>query len=369
MTKLKRTPIYPVYPEQTKCIPFAGWEMPVQFSRIQEEHEAVRTRAGLFDVSHMGEIEVSGADAENFLQKVTTNDMKSLAVGQVHYNVMCTPDGGTIDDLLIYRLALDRYLLVVNAANIKKDEDWLRQHASSEVTIENRSDELALLALQGPRAMEILQPMVSFELATVKPFTFRETRLVSDLNVLLSRTGYTGEDGFELYVSATDAVILWKKLLEQGREAGLLPCGLGARDTLRFEAALPLYGQELSPSITPIEAGIGFVVKPEKGPFIGHERLREQKEQGASRKLVGLEMLERGIPRHGYVVMANGEQIGQVTSGTRSPTLGKDIALALIQSSYATTDTVLEIEIRGKRRRAKVVSIPFYRRDRGNQAK
>lgn len=361
MTELKRTPIYPAYAKQAKLISFAGWEMPVQFSRIQEEHEAVRQRAGIFDVSHMGEIEVRGPAAKDWLQKMTTNDLSNLAIDQVQYTTLCRPDGGTIDDLLIYRLEETVYLLVVNAANVEKDLAWLQQHRIDQVEIQNRSNELALIAIQGPKAESILQPVLKIDLSEIEPFTFRQNIELWGIPILISRTGYTGENGFELYFPSASALMIWKKLLELGQGDGLLPCGLGARDTLRFEAGLPLYGQELSEEITPIEAGIGFVVKPEKGPFMGREVLSEQKKEGPPRTLVGLEMMERGIPRTGYPVFAQGERIGEVTTGTRSPTLKKNIALAFIRSQFLD-QVQLEVEIRGKRRKAQMVSIPFYRR-------
>lgn len=361
MTKLRRTPIYPAYAKQAKFISFAGWEMPVQFSRIQEEHEAVRQRAGMFDVSHMGEIEIRGPAAKEWLQKMTTNDLSKLAIHQVQYTTLCRPDGGTIDDLLIYRLEETVYLLVVNAGNVNKDFNWLQQHRIDQVEIRNRSEELALIAIQGPQAESILQPVLDMDLTQLKPFTFQQAVPLWDVPILLSRTGYTGEDGFELYLPSSSAVTIWEKLLELGQADGLVPCGLGARDTLRFEAGLPLYGQELTEEITPIEAGIGFAVKPEKGSFLGQEVLRQQKIEGAPRTLIGLEMVERGIPRTGYPVFVKGEQIGEVTTGTRSPTLKKDIALALIDAQFQDQVEV-EVEIRGKRRQAKQVPIPFYRR-------
>lgn len=362
MPRLKRTPIFPVYQDEVKCTEFAGFELPLQFSRIQEEHEAVRKRAGLFDISHMGLIDVIGPDALTLLQQVTTNDVARLSVDQVQYTTMCHADGGTIDDLLIYRWEENYFRLVVNAANRTKDEAWLQQHAQGKVKIINESDKFAILALQGPLSEKILQQLVELDLSRLSAFTFQRDVPLCNVPVILSRTGYTGEDGFELFIPREAAPQIWQHLLVAGRDHGLLPCGLGARDTLRFEAAFPLYGQELSDSISPVEAGIGFVVNAKKGSFIGQDVLLKQKKDGAPRKLVGFEMMDRGIPRSGYLVWADGVCVGFVTTGTRSPTLQKDIALALIKSEYDEQEKEWAIEIRGRSRKAKRVPLPFYRR-------
>jgi len=364
MSQLKRTPLFPVYARYgAKTIDFGGWELPVQFSGISQEHEAVRTRAGLFDVSHMGEVEVKGENALGYLQRLTTNDVSRLEPGQAQYSLLCYPNGGTVDDLIVYKLAEDHYLLVVNAANTEKDVAWLKEHLTDGVTLENVSDRTAQLAIQGPRAEAILQKLTEADLSEIGPFRFRADVRVNGVPVLVSRTGYSGEDGFELYLSPEHAERLWDRLLAAGKEEGLVPCGLGARDTLRFEAKLPLYGQELAPDITPIEAGLGFAVKTEKKtPFIGQEVLKQQKENGAPRKLVGIEMIDRGIPRTHYPVYAGEEKVGEVTTGTQSPTLKKNVGLALIRSEHAGLGTQLEVEIRGKRLRAVVVPTPFYKR-------
>jgi len=363
MSALKRTPLYPLYEKHgAKTIDFGGWELPVQFSNIQKEHEAVRTKAGLFDVSHMGEVEVKGEDALAFVQKITTNDASKLAVDQAQYSIMCYPDGGTVDDLLVYKLADNRYLLVINAANIEKDYEWMRQHVQGKVTLRNISDETAQLALQGPLSEEVLQKLTDTNLSAIRFFHFKQDVNLAGVSGLVSRTGYTGEDGFEIYVKAQEAPILWKKILEAGA-GDVLPCGLGARDTLRFEARLPLYGQELSQDISPIEAGLGFAVKVDKPmPFIGQEALKKQKEEGAPRRLVGIEMIERGIPRTHYPVYAGEERVGEVTTGTQSPTLKKNVGLALVKRQYSELGTELDVEIRGKRVKAKVVPTPFYKR-------
>jgi aminomethyltransferase len=364
MAELKRTPLFEVYKNYgAKTIDFGGWDLPVQFSSIKEEHEAVRTKAGLFDVSHMGEVEVRGADSLAFLQKIATNDVSLLKTGGAQYTAMCYEDGGTVDDLLIYKKADNDYLLVINASNIDKDIEWLTENINGDVTIKNISNEVALLALQGPIAQQVLQKLTETDLTEIKFFKFKDGVKVAGVNSLVSRTGYTGEDGFEIYCASEDAIVLWEKILEAGKEDGVLPCGLGARDTLRFEAILPLYGQELSKDITPIEAGIGFAVKPNKeADFNGKAVLKEQKENGPARKLVGIELIEKGIPRHGYEVFANGEQIGVVTTGTQSPTLKKNIGLALLKAEFTALGTEVEVQIRKKRLKAKVVATPFYKR-------
>jgi aminomethyltransferase len=364
MSQLKRTPLFPLYEKYgAKTIDFGGWELPVQFSSILEEHEAVRTRAGLFDVSHMGEVTIKGKDALKLIQTLITNDASKMEIGQAIYSPMCYPDGGTVDDLLIYRTGEEEYLAVVNAANIDKDVEWIEKHADGEVEVKNISAETAQLAIQGPLAERILQKLTSEDLSQIKFFRFKQDVDLDGSKALVSRTGYTGEDGFEIYCSPEDAVKLWDKILEAGKEEGILPCGLGARDTLRFEAKLPLYGQEITADITPIEAGLGFWVKVDKEvDFIGKEVLKEQKEKGAPRKLVGIEMVERGIPRHGYPVMVNDEEIGVVTSGTQSPTLKKNVGLALIKADFAQEGQELDVIIRGKRVKAVVVKTPFYRR-------
>lgn len=361
---LKRTPLFDLYKEYGgKTIDFGGWELPVQFSSIKEEHEAVRTKAGLFDVSHMGEVEVTGAGSLPFLQKLLTNDVAALKEGGAQYTAMCDENGGTIDDLLVYQKGSGRYLLVINAANITKDIDWLNRHAEGDVKIQNVSGEISLLALQGPKAAQILKQVTDFDLNALKPFTFRDEAPVGNVRALVSRTGYTGEDGFEIYCRNEDAPYIWKLLLETGKDDGLIPCGLGARDTLRFEAKLPLYGQELTKEITPIEAGIGFAVKTNKeADFIGKSVLARQKEHGAARKLAGLEMIDKGIPRHGYAVFHQGERVGEVTTGTQSPTLKKNVGLALLKKEAAEIGTIVEVEIRKKRLKAKVVKTPFYKR-------
>lgn len=363
---LKRTPLFNEYGKYGgKTIDFGGWELPVQFSSIKEEHDAVRHRAGLFDVSHMGEIVVEGKDALAYLQFLLTNDLSKLEIGDAQYNLMCNDDGGVVDDLLVYFLEENRYLLCVNAANIEKDYDWMKSHVIGEVEITNKSKEYAQIALQGPLSEEILQLLTNNPLKEIKYYKFKDNVLVSDKNVLVSRTGYTGEDGFEIYGEPNAMIEIWTKILEVGKGKGVVPAGLGARDTLRFEACLPLYGQELSNDITPLEAGVGFAVKLQKeSDFIGKSALIRQKEQGIPRKLIAIEMIDKGIPRHGYKVFKEDCQIGEVTTGTQSPQTKRNIGLVLINSKFAQLGTEIEVEIRNKKLKAQIVSKPFYKRSK-----
>ncbi|MFC0014801.1 MULTISPECIES: glycine cleavage system aminomethyltransferase GcvT [Allobacillus] len=366
MSELKQTPLYPVYKEYGgKTIDFGGWALPVQFAGIKEEHHTTREKAGLFDVSHMGEIAVKGENSESFLQKMVTNNVSKIKIGQAQYTFMCNERGGVIDDFLIYKLDENDYLLVVNAANTEKDFNWLKQHQTDGVEVENVSSEYAQLALQGPKAEQILQKLTDSNLKEIKFFRFDDSVEFYGIEgkAIVSRTGYTGEDGFEIYLQSSSVAGLWKAILEAGEEEGIQPVGLGARDTLRFEAGLALYGQDLSEEITPIEAGLGFAVKIDKeADFIGKEALTEQKTNGASRKLVGFEMLDKGIPRHGYEVLKNENVIGHVTSGTQSPTLGKNLGTALIPSELANEGEEIDIQVRKKTLKAKIIPTPFYKR-------
>lgn len=364
--QLQRTPLFESYAKYGgKTIDFGGWELPVQFSSIKEEHEAVRTKAGLFDVSHMGEIFVTGKDSLAYLQQLVTNDVSKIQNGQAQYTAMCYENGGTVDDLLVYKIEDGHYLLVVNASNIEKDFEWMQKTVFGDVKLENHSEAYGLLALQGPLAEKILQRMTGEDLAEIKAFRFKTDVSIDGHSVIVSRTGYTGEDGFEIYGSPEAVVALWDAILAEGAEDGLVPCGLGARDTLRFEACLALYGQEISENITPLEAGLNFVVKLNKEEaFIGKEALAFQKENGIPRKSVGIEMIDKGIPRHGYAVYSSGEKIGEVTTGTQSPSLKKNIGLALISKEHAELGSEVEIEIRNKRLKAKIVETPFYKRSK-----
>ncbi|MFZ3577892.1 glycine cleavage system aminomethyltransferase GcvT [Virgibacillus sp. DJP39] len=368
MSELKRTPLFPVYKESGgKTVDFGGWDLPVQFSGIKHEHEVTRTKAGLFDVSHMGEILVVGEDSQAFLQRVLTNDVSKLSPKKAQYTIMCYENGGTVDDLIVYMLEHNVYLLVVNASNTEKDFNWLTEQNNENVRITNVSQNYAQLALQGPKAEDILQKLTKTDLSEIKFFRFEDpVHFTSiDSGALVSRTGYTGEDGFEIYIDAASAVDLWQLLLEAGKDEGLEPIGLGARDTLRFEANLALYGQELSKDITPIESGLGFAVKVNKeSDFNGKNVLKQQVENGAARKLVGIEMLDKGIPRHGYEVYVDDEEVGFVTTGTQSPTLNKNVGLVLIQSEYAQTGTEVVVQVRKRKLKAKVVETPFYKREK-----
>jgi len=343
-----------------KMIPFAGFRMPVQYpTGIQAEHRAVREGAGLFDVSHMGEFEVKGPGALDLVQHVTVNDASGMVVGQAQYSALCREDGGVIDDLLVYRIE-DGFLLVVNAANREADLEWIRSHAIPfDVSVEDRSDAIALLALQGPRAEEILQPLVDVELEGVEFYRFVHAK-VSGVRGIVSRTGYTGEDGFELYLPSDSAAQVWRDLLQAGAPVGLIPVGLGARDSLRLEVGYPLYGNDLDLEHSALEAGLGWIVKLGKGVFLGREALARQKEEGLARRLVGIALDETGFPRPGYPVLVEGEEVGRVTSGTLSPTLGRGIALAYVPTEHASPGTELAIGVRGRELSASVVRPPFY---------
>ncbi|ACV58812.1 glycine cleavage system aminomethyltransferase GcvT [Alicyclobacillus acidocaldarius] len=354
----KRTPLYDLHLRfGARMVEFSGWEMPVQYTSILDEHRAVRTDVGMFDVSHMGEIEVSGPDSFSFLQHLLTNDLARLRPGRALYTLMTDDRGGTLDDLLVYQLGDDRFWLVVNAANREADVAWLRDHIEGAgVTVTDRSDDVALLAVQGPRAADRLEQL-GLLVGSLRPFSFTSARF-QEGEIMVSRTGYTGEDGFELYTDGETA----RKLFEALQALGVTPCGLGARDTLRLEACLPLYGQELRRDVTPLEASLAPFVKFDKGDFIGREALLSQAEAGPSRRLVGVEMADRAIPRTGYAVFRGEQRVGEITSGTLSPTLERPIGLALVNASAAAVGETLEVEIRGKRHVARVVPIPFYRR-------
>lgn len=361
---LKRTPLYDQHKALgARLVEFGGWEMPVQYTSILEEHEAVRTRAGLFDVSHMGEFKVEGQDALPFLQYLVPNDVARLALHQALYTQLCLPNGNVIDDLLIYHLADNHYMLVVNAANIDKDLAWVQDqaHHFHGVTISDQSATTALLALQGPSATNILQPLTDVKLDEIRYYHCKPG-LVDNINCFISRTGYTGEDGFELYCASVDAPKLWNDLLTAGTGQGLLPAGLGARDTLRLEAGLCLYGHELDEQTNPLEARLGWTVKLAKGNFIGRDALQQVKQQGPGRLLVGIELLERGVPRGGYPLYAGDRQIGQLTSGAPGPSVHKNIGLGYVEAAHAVNSQPVQVDIRGKRVSAQIAALPFYKR-------
>lgn len=360
--KIKKTPLYEAHVRLgARMVDFAGWEMPIQYEGIIAEHEAVRTRAGVFDVSHMGEVEFTGPGASAYLQYLVTNDVSSMIDNQMLYTFMCYPDGGVVDDIIVYRFSEDKYMAVINAANIDKDISWMRENAGSFcVEIKDLSGDLSLIALQGPGAEEILSGLVEVDLKDIGFFKFAADVKCASKTCMISRSGYTGEDGFEICLKNEDALFVWDKLLEAGAEKGLKPCGLGARDTLRFEANLPLYGNELSDSITPLEAGYGMFVKLDKGDFIGRDALKRQKEEGPARRVVGFEMLESGIPRHGYDVLGGDKVVGFVTTGYNSPTLKKNIGLALVDAGHSAIGSEIYIQIRKKALKAKVIKRNFY---------
>ncbi len=358
---LKRTPLYEEHLRlEGKLVPFAGFEMPVQYpTGITAEHRAVRETAGLFDVSHMGEFRIRGSGALDLIQRVTVNDASRVEVGQAQYSAMCFEDGGVVDDLLIYRFR-DDYMLVVNAANLEKDLEWIQTHAAGlDVEVRDDSDATALLALQGPETRGILQPLTSVRLDEIRYYRFTEGE-VAGVPAVISATGYTGEDGFELYVPAAEAAGLWRRILEEGGSR-VVPAGLGARDSLRLEVGYPLYGNDLDAEHTVLESGLGWITKLDKGDFVGMAALRAQKEQGIGRRLVGLTIQERGFPRPGYAVLADGQEVGVLTSGTVSPSLGYGVALGYVPVELAGEGTSLEVDARGRRLAAVVTRPPFFK--------
>jgi aminomethyltransferase len=363
---LKKTPLNEVHRATgAKMVPFGGWDMPIEYSGLIAEHTAVRRAAGLFDVSHMGELEVEGPGAAAFLQRVTSNNVSKVADGQAQYSALPMANGAPVDDVIVYRRSADRFLLVVNAGNIEKDFRWLEGQGPQACTLVDKSADYALLALQGPAAEPILQRVTALDLPKIAFYHFADGE-VAGHPVTVSRTGYTGEDGFEIFVAPGQAVDLWYRLMEAGREGGLIPAGLGARDTLRLEARMCLYGNDMDETTTLIEAGLGWIVSLDeaKGDFVGRAALEEQKKNGPPRKLAGFEMVGRGIARHGYPVYLGEEAVGAVTSGTYAPFLQKNIGLCYLPAPRSAVGTPIEIEVRGRRVAARVVPTPFYRRPR-----
>jgi len=372
-TALKRTPLHDAHVKAgARMVPFGGWEMPVQYAGIVEEHRAVRAAAGCFDVSHMGEFEVDGPQALTALQRLTTNDVGALEIGQVQYSVLCYPDGGIVDDLTLYRLAADRYMLTVNASNIDKDWSWVTEHGVG-ARWRNVSEATGLVAVQGPKAEALVGRLADTDVTRIAYYHFAEGR-VAGARALISRTGYTGEDGFELYVAAADTPRLWSALLEAGRGDGVVPVGLGARDTLRLEMRYALYGNDIDATTNPLEAGLGWIVKPAKGEFIGRDAIEKVRAAGPARKLVGVEMADRSVARHGYPVVASrgdspsvgresaptSNPIGIITSGSYGPSVERSIALAYVPSAQAAIGTELGVEIRGQVKAGRVVKTPFH---------
>ena len=354
----KRTCLYDKHVAAgAKMVPFGGFEMPLQYEGITEEHNAVRTACGVFDVSHMGEVVVTGPDAEAYVQHIFTNDVAGAPKGKIFYGMMLYEDGGTVDDLLVYCLGDNKYLLVINAANIDKDFAWMQaQRGSFDVCLENKSDVCGQLAIQGPQAEAVTTEVLGLDCADLAFYTFK-VDVADGTQVVISRTGYTGEDGFEIYGPHAWIVVCWDKLMASGR---CKPCGLGCRDTLRFEVGLPLYGDELSAEISPIMAGLGIFVKLDKPSFIGREAVAAQKAEGPARKIVGIALEGHAIPRHGYEVMADGQKVGEVTTGYRSISTGQSVCMALVDAAWAKLGTPLDICIHRRMHRGTVVKKKFY---------
>lgn len=342
-------------------VPFAGYNMPVRYSSDLDEHHTVRKAVGIFDVSHMGEFLVQGPGALDLIQQVTSNDAAKLTDGKVQYSCLPNEDGGIVDDLLVYRLGEEDYMLVVNASNIEKDWNWIQQYNTQGVKLTNISDQTSLFAVQGPKAVAALQPLTSLNLADMPYYSFSKGEFAGVADVIVSATGYTGAGGFEIYVPNEQARIVWEKIMETGQSQGIKPIGLGARDTLRLEMGFCLYGNDITDTTSPLEAGLGWITKFNK-KFTNSESLLRQKQEGVTRKLVGFEMREQGIPRAHYEILnATGEMIGEVTSGTQSPTLGKGVGMGYVQTAYSTPGTEIFIKVRNRVLKAQVVKPPFVK--------
>jgi aminomethyltransferase len=362
-TNLKVTPLIEIHKELgAKLVPFAGWNMPIQFAGVLSEHNCVREKVGLFDVSHMGEVEVEGGGAKNFLQYLLSNDLDKMSDGSILYSLMCYENGGVVDDLLVHRFSENHYFLCVNASNSDKDYQWIVKNSTSfDVNVRNTSSETSQLALQGPNAVNVLQSLCDVSLNDLSYYNFKKGR-VNNVESIISRTGYTGEDGFELYITPEKVSEVYRALINEGQPYGIQPIGLGARDTLRMEMGYSLYGNEIDDKPTPLDAGLGWVIKFNKGEFLGREHLLKQKEQGLQRKLVGVKLLTRGVPRSHYQVFKNGKSAGEVTSGTFSPTCKTGIGLCYVSKEYADIGTHLEVQIRNQLVAAEVVKLPFVPR-------
>ena len=359
---MKRTPFFDIHQKAGgKIVPCGGYEMPVQYAGIMEEHKTVRNAVGVFDVSHMGEFFAAGAQALPFLQKITVNDVSKLTPGKAQYSAMCYEDGGIVDDLLIYMLAENSYMIVVNASNIDKDWEWMKKHCPSEVTFENKSDGTALLAVQGPKSLLTMQKLTSADLSSIPYYHFVQGNLAG-IDMIISRTGYTGELGFEIYFDVRHGEKIWNAIFDAGKEFGIAPIGLGARDTLRLEMGYCLYGNDIDQTTNPIEGGLGWITKLAKGEFIAKPVLERTKADGPKRKLVGMMLHEKAVPRHGYPLMASGASVGVVTSGTFSPTLEKGIAMGYVNASHAEIGSKIQIDVRGKFIDATIVTLPFLKK-------
>ncbi|MFN7983443.1 MAG: glycine cleavage system aminomethyltransferase GcvT [Vicinamibacterales bacterium] len=363
-TPLKKTPLNARHRALgARMVPFAGWDMPVEYSGITAEHMAVRERVGLFDVSHMGQVEIAGTNALDAVQRISCNDASKLQVGQAQYSGLLTPAGTFVDDLLVYRLGQQHFMLVINASHIDKDVDYITEgiKPAGDAVAVNVSSRYALIAVQGPRAIDVVQPLTGVDLASMKYYWFAHGE-IAGVRGTVSRTGYTGEDGFEIFVPPQMADKVWLALTQAGEPHGMIPCGLGARDTLRLEAAMRLHGNDIDETTTAVEADLNWIVGWKKADFVGADALRAQKASGPARKLVGFEMIDRGIARQGYAIYSNGEAVGSVTSGTQTPFLKKAIGLGYVPTALSAVDSDIEIDIRGRRLRARVVPTPFYKR-------
>jgi aminomethyltransferase len=357
---LKRTPLHAAHVRLgARMIGFGGWDMPVQYAGIVEEHRTVRSAVGCFDVSHMGEFEFRGSDAERALGRLTTNDVAALAVGQVQYSLLCHEDGGIVDDLTLYRLAPDHFMMTVNAANIEKDWGWATGHLDGRVEAKNVSADTGLIAVQGPKAEALVGRLADGDVAAIGYYHFTRGQ-VAGVPGLVSRTGYTGEDGFELYLPAARTEAVWEALLAAGKRDGVAPIGLGARDTLRLEMRYALYGNDIDHTTNPLEAGLGWVVKLAKGDFLGKPAIEHVKAEGPKRRLVGFEMVDRAVARHGYRILRDGAEVGHVTSGSYGPSVDRYIGMGYVGAALSAVGSEIEVEVRGRAQKARVVKTPFY---------
>lgn len=359
---MKQTPFHSIHRQLgAKMVPFGGYEMPVQYSSIIEEHKAVRTAVGVFDVSHMGEFVVKGKNAQAFLQCVTVNDVAKLIPGEAQYSAMCYDDAGIVDDLLVYKIGEDHFMVVVNASNAEKDFEWMSRHLLPDVDLRNESDATALLAIQGPKSQTVIQKLTSVDLKSIPYYRFKEAS-VAGVDMILSRTGYTGELGYEIYFSPSYAENVWNAIFRAGKDCGIVPIGLGARDTLRLEMGYCLYGNDIDQTTNTLEAGLGWITKLKKGDFVGKPVLDKVKADGLKRKLVGIEIEEKAIARHGYAIRSNGTQVGSVTSGTFSPSLERAIAMGYVDAAHCADGSPVHIDVRGKEVKGKITSLPFLKK-------
>jgi aminomethyltransferase len=359
---MKRTPFYAIHRQLgAKIVPFGGYEMPVQYTGIFEEHKAVRNSVGVFDVSHMGEFTVKGKNAQAFLQRVTVNDVAKLAPGEAQYSAMCNDESGIIDDLLVYKIGDDHFMVVVNASNIENDFEWMNRHLMPEVEFSNDTDSIALLAIQGPQSRSTLQKLTSVDLNNLSYYHFERGK-VGGVDATISRTGYTGELGYEVYFPVRHAEQTWHRLFDAGKEFNVMPVGLGARDTLRLEMGYCLYGNDIDQTTNTLEAGLGWITKLNKGEFVGRTVLQKLKVEGLKRKLVGIRIEEKAVPRHGYAIQVNGTPVGSVTSGTFSPSLERGIAMGYVTIANSSVGTSLSVVVRGREVEGKVTALPFFKR-------